>query len=364
MKKHLLVSIALIVMTSLVLTSCGSSQKKRTVRHEDETEEKIVDTTTESKNGFLDLTPATETSEVVMTETSAEPEEELIRLGIVNCDPNESGFRTANDADMKKMFTEDNGYDAVFYYTLKNDEMLQAATHYVESEEIDYLILNAADASGWEDLMQSAKDKGIKVILFDRSIDVSEDYYEAFIVSDMEKEGQLAVEWLESQDLSEYNILHIQGVMGSSAQIGRGMPLDNKADSDSDWNITLESTADWDYESAKSIVAQAIEDGVEFNVIYCDSDYMTKGAVAALDEAGISHGIDGDVLIVSFDGSEFALEELLNGNWNCVVQCSPYMASYMDDIIRNGAIPKTVIVDDMVFDAATITKEDVDNYGF
>ena len=38
------------------------------------------------------------------------PAAELIKVGIINNDPNESGYRTANDADMKATFTEENGY--------------------------------------------------------------------------------------------------------------------------------------------------------------------------------------------------------------------------------------------------------------
>ena len=46
---------------------------------------------------------------------------DLIKVGIINNDPNESGYRTANDKDMKNMFTKENGYDASFAYSLKND---------------------------------------------------------------------------------------------------------------------------------------------------------------------------------------------------------------------------------------------------
>lgn len=31
---------------------------------------------------------------------------DLIKVGIINNDPNESGYRTANDKDMKNMFTK------------------------------------------------------------------------------------------------------------------------------------------------------------------------------------------------------------------------------------------------------------------
>ena len=42
-------------------------------------------------------------------EVVEDPSEEagLIKVGIINNDPNESGYRTANDADMKRVFTEE-----------------------------------------------------------------------------------------------------------------------------------------------------------------------------------------------------------------------------------------------------------------
>ena len=52
-----------------------------------------------------------------------------------------------------------------------------------------------------------------------------------------------------------------------------------------------------------------------------------KGAVAALDEAGITHGVDGDVIVMGFDCNKWALRELLAGKWNYDGQCSPFQAS-------------------------------------
>lgn len=59
---------------------------------------------------------------------------DLIKVGIINNDPNESGYRTANDKDMKATFTEENGYDASFAYSLKNDEQIAAAQTFIQSE--------------------------------------------------------------------------------------------------------------------------------------------------------------------------------------------------------------------------------------
>ncbi|MBO4927733.1 MAG: ABC transporter substrate-binding protein [Clostridiales bacterium] len=287
---------------------------------------------------------------------------ELIKVGIINNDPNESGYRTANDKDMRETFTKENGYEAYFAYSLKNDEQIAAAQKYIQ-DGVDYLLISAAGTSGWETVLTDAKNAGIKVILFDRTIDADESLYEASIVSDMAKEGQTAVDWLASQNLSEYNIIHIQGVMGSSAQIGRSGALDTKVAAEGNWNIVTQQTAEWNAETAQQIVQAVIDSNEKFNVIYAENDDMAKGAVQALDKANISHGVGKDVIVIGFDCNKWALEELLAGNWNYDGQCNPFQASYIDNIIKNGAKQKTVIMEEKGFDASTITKDDVEKYG-
>ena len=286
----------------------------------------------------------------------------LIKVGIINNDPNESGYRTANDRDMKATFTEENGYEASFYYSLKNEDQIAAAQKFIQ-DEVDYLLISAAGTSGWDGVLEQAQKAGIKVILFDRTIDASEDLYEASIVSDMAKEGQQAVDWLASQNLSEYKIIHIQGVMGSSAQVGRSGALEDKVAAEANWTIVKQQTAEWSEETAQQIVQAVIDSGETFNVIYAENDNMAKGAVAALDKANISHGVGKDVIVIGFDCNTWALQELLAGNWNYDGQCNPFQASYIDDIIKNGVKTKVVIMEEKGFDATTITQEDVDNYG-
>ena len=188
------------------------------------------------------------------------------------------------------------------------------------------------------------------------------------MVSDMAKEGETAVNWLASQNLSEYNVVHIQGVVGSSAQIGRTGALDEMVKKEASWNLITQQTADWNAETAQQIVQSVIDSGKKFNVIYAENDDMAKGAVAALDKANISHGVGKDVIVMGFDCNKWALEELLKGNWNYDGQCNPFQASYIDEIIRdleNGKSPasKVVVMEEKGFDAASITQDDVDQYG-
>ena len=306
------------------------------------------------------------TSDGSSSSSSGGSSKSLIKVGIINNDPNESGYRTANVNDLKATFTKDNGYDASFSYSLKNEEQINYAQKYIQ-DSVDYLLISAADTAGWDSVFKDAKDAGVRVILFDRTIDADPSLYEASIVSDMDKEGEQAVDWLKSQNLTSYDIIHLQGVMGSAAQKGRSGAL-TKTASDLNWNIVVEQTAEWNAEKAQQIVQSAIDANKKFNVIYAENDDMAKGAVAALDKANISHGVGKDVVVMGFDCNKWALEELKAGNWNYDGQCNPFQSSYIVDIIdklEKGETlsEKTIIMNEKGFDATTITDEDVQNYG-
>lgn len=291
----------------------------------------------------------------------------LIKVGIINNDPNESGYRTANDKDLKDKFTKENGYDASFAYSKKNDEQMQQAQKMIQ-DEIDYLLLSAAGTSGWDTVLKEAKDAGTKVILFDRIVDADESLYEAGVVSDMDKEGETAVEWLKKQNLDKYEIIHIQGEMGSAAQQGRTGALDKQVKADKNWTLVAQQAAEWSTETAQQIVQTVIDSKKTFNVIYAENDDMAKGAAAALDKANISHGVDKDVIIMGFDCNKWALEELKKGNWNYDGQCNPFQAETLHEIIQKlqkgeTISEKKVIMEEKGFDAKEITDDDIKKFG-
>ena len=289
-----------------------------------------------------------------------------IKVGIVNNPPSESGYREANVKDFEKVFTAENGYEALTYYSLKNDEQLNAAQQFI-TEGVDYLLISAAETTGWDAVLTSAQENGIGVFLFDRMIDCDESLYNAAVVSDMANQGKLAVDWLLAQNLEQYNIIHIQGAMGSDAQIGRTGAVDEQVAAGK-FKVVVQQTATWDEAEAKKIVESVINSGEAFNIVYAENDGMAKGAVAALDEAGITHGVNGDVIVMGFDCNKWALEEVLAGNWNYDGQCSPFQAQVISDMIQtleNGGTleAKKVISEEKGFAAGTITAEDVATYG-
>jgi simple sugar transport system substrate-binding protein len=310
--------------------------------------------------------PAAEAAATEAPAAEAPAADALIKVGIINNPPAESGYRAANVADFEKVFTEANGYAVSTFYSLKNDEQLNAATQFI-TDGVDYLLISAAATDGWDAVLASAKEAGIKVFLFDRMINTDESNYEAAVVSDMAQEGVTAVAWLKSQNLEAYNVIHIQGAMGSDAQIGRTAALDAEFAAGTMTKV-VQQTATWDEATAKQIVESVINSGEAFNVIYAENDGMAKGAVAALDEAGITHGVGKAVIVMGFDCNKWALRELLAGNWNYDGQCSPFQATVIADMITKleageTLTEKKVISEERGFDATTITQEDIDNFG-
>jgi len=292
----------------------------------------------------------------------------LISVGIVNLPPEESGYRQANVDDMNTVFSKANGYDARQTNTGDNSEQIAAAQGYVR-DGVDYLLISAANASGWDNVLQSAKDAGVTVFLFDRLIDTDVSNFKTALVSDMKAEGTNTVNWLLDQGLPEYNVVLIRGQLGSAAEIGRSAAV-LAAQKAGDLTIVADGTGgdSWSLEEARKVVEAAITAGKDFNVIYAENDGMAQGAVQALDAAGISHGADGKVVIIGFDFNRFALRNVQAGYWNYDQQCSPRQASkiseWIKDLESGGSIPSGIVYNDEIgVDTDTVTDAIIANQG-
>lgn len=292
----------------------------------------------------------------------------LIKVGIVNLPPEESGYRQANVEDMNTVFSRANGYDAKQTNTGDNSEQIAAAQGYIR-DGVDYLLISAANASGWDNVLKSAKAAGVTVFLFDRLIDTDLENYQAALVSDMAAEGNTAMEWVLSQNLGTYNVILIRGQLGSAAEQGRSAAVLRARDAGM-INIVADGTGgdSWSLEEARKVVEAAIAAGKDFNVIYAQNDGMAQGAVQALDAAGITHGKNGKVKIIGFDFNRFALRNVQAGYWDCDIQCNPRQAAEISRWIKAKAagqpLPSGIVYQKEIFvDTATITDEIIANQG-
>lgn len=294
--------------------------------------------------------------------------DKMIKVGIVNLPPEESGYRQANVEDMNTVFSKANGYDAKQTNTGDNSEQIAAAQGYIR-DGVDYLLISAANASGWDNVLKSAKSAGVTVFLFDRLIQTDPANFQAALVSDMKAEGTTAMNWVLSQKLGTYNVILIRGQLGSAAEQGRSAAALAARDAGK-INIVADGTGgdSWSLEEARKVVEAAIAAGKDFNVIYAQNDGMAQGAVQALDAAGITHGKNGKVKVLGFDFNRFALRNVQAGYWDCDVQCSPRQAAEISRWIKakasGAALPSGIVYQKEIYaDTASITDDIIANLG-
>lgn len=175
-------------------------------------------------------------------ETPAE-DDNLIVVGVSQVG-SESVWRTAHTQSVQDAFTRANGYLLIFDNARqKQANQIKAIRSFI-SQQVDYIVLSPIEETGWDTVLQEAKDAGIPVILMDRTVEVADDsLYTTWVGSDFIREGQDAGYWLEDylkeqgRDEDEINIVVLQGTKGATATIGRTRGFNETAKIQHNWNI-------------------------------------------------------------------------------------------------------------------------------
>lgn len=293
------------------------------------------------------------------------PDEDLTVIGMCQVGA-ESDWRVANSESMKAVFTEENGYRLLFEDARQKQENQITAIRKFIQQQVDYIVLMPISESGWDSVLQEAKEAGIPVILVDRKVDVEdESLYAAHIGSNFLKEGTLAVTWMENafrETESPVRVIHIQGTLGSTAQIGRTAALEESLERHENWELLAQLDGDFTqaktYEVMTDYLSSLLEKG-EIDVVYCENDNIAFGALQALKEQGYSCGRE-DVNIITFDATRGALTECLRGNISLAVECNPLLGPLVEEVVRtmeaSGTPEKHCYVEEQIFTAGDLTE--------
>ena len=97
-------------------------------------------------------------------------DDNLIVVGVSQVG-SESVWRTAHTQSIQDAFTRANGYLLIFDNARqKQANQIKAIRSFI-SQQVDYIVLSPIEETGWETVLQEAKDAGIPVILMDRTVD-------------------------------------------------------------------------------------------------------------------------------------------------------------------------------------------------
>lgn len=252
----------------------------------------------------------------------------------------ESDWRTANSQSMKDTFSKENGYDLIFDDAQQKQENQITAIRNFIQQEVDYILLAPVTETGWDTVLQEAKDADIPVIIVDRMVDVSDDsLYTTWIGTDALCEGRKAAEWLngfaEAKGIaaSDIHIADIQGTIGSTAQIGRTKGLEEGVDKYG-WDLVAQQTGEFTQAKGQEVMESMLKQYDNINVVYCENDNEAFGAIEAIKAAGKKVGPDGDILVMSFDTTKQGITDTLSGDIIVNTECNPLHGPRVEQIIK------------------------------
>ncbi len=354
MKKRLFSIMTAAAMTAaVVLSGCSGSQTAATT----------AAAPAETKAEAPAETKAAETTKAAAGETTGKQ----IVVGFSQVGA-ESDWRTANTESMKSTFTEANGYKLIFDDAQqKQENQLKAVRNFIQ-QDVDYIVIAPVTETGWDTVLQEAKDAGIPVIIVDRMIDVSDDsLYTAWVGSNFLQEGYDAVAWLDeylkksNRADEEINIVTLQGTIGSSAQIGRTDGVEEKMKDHSNWKMLERQTGEFTQAKGQEVMESFLKTYDNINVVIAENDNMAFGAIDAIKAAGKTCGPDGDIIIISFDAVAAAFDAMIAGDMNVSVECNPLHGPRVSEIIqkleKGESVDKIAYVQEGVYPADTAAAE-------
>ena len=299
-----------------------------------------------------------------MEDTENTVDENLIVVGVSQVG-SESVWRTANTASIQNILTKENGYFLIFNNARQKQENQIKALRSFISQRVDYIVFSPITEDGWETVLQEAKEAGIPVILIDRKVKLSDQsLYTTWIGSDFYKEGRMAGnildEYLTKQHRQEESIriVVLQGTEGATATIGRTNGFNEVAEAHENWLILEQADGEFTTAKGQEEMEMLLHRYKDIDVVISQNDDMTFGALTAIQNAGLTAGEDGDIMVISFDAVKSGLQLVDEGLVTADIECNPNQGEYVETVIRklenNEAVAKLYFVPETVF-----TKENV-----
>lgn len=284
--------------------------------------------------------------------------EEYITVGFIQTGK-ESDWRDANTNDFLNTFTEENGYNLIYIDGNSDSARQIKAMNDLIRQKVDYIILDPIVETGWTESLTAAGEAGIPVIVSDRMVSADDSLYTCWIGSDFETEGHDAALWLEAylekagRSSDSINIVILEGTEGASATIGRSAGLLAEIEKHSNWNVLTSRCGNFTQGEGKTVMEEILKEYQDIDVVISENDNMMFGAMKAMEEAGISYGVEGDVITISFDALHEAFELMMEGKLMVSVECNPLIAGLSHEVIqaleKGEMVEKVNYVEESVF---------------
>lgn len=244
----------------------------------------------------------------------------------------------------------------------KQENQLKAIRSFIVYQ-VDVIVFVPIVETGWDSVLREAQDAHIPVLVIDRKIKTKdESLYAGYIGTDSYEEGRNAARFLQKKynttgphaqiPQKPYTIFEIRGTEGSSPAVGRAAGFREILSDDKSFKIVSSVSGDFLRSLGREVMAHQLDTGSRPDIIFSHNDGMTLGVLDELDSRGIKPGKD--VVIVTIDAEQKAIDSLREGRVNCVIECNPNIGpdvmQMAETLASHHSIPHLVHVHEAVFD--------------
>src|SRR6266498_3422704 len=260
----------------------------------------------------------------------------------------ESDWRTANTASFKETATK-LGVKLVFSDAQQKQENQISAIRSCIQQGVNVIALPPVVETGWDAVLQEAKDANIPVIIVDRSVSADASMYSAHIGSDMEIEGKKAGDEMNKLLPDGGNVLEISGTTGSGAATGRAKGF--RETLNANIKILDSQTGNFNPTEAKPVAEAFLKKYAgQINGFFIHNDGMAQAVVEAMKAAGVKPG---DIKMVSVDGTRGGFQMMIDGWVQADVECNPLLGPQVLEMalkIMNGEkVDANVLTNETVY---------------
>jgi len=151
-------------------------------------------------------------------------------------------------------------------------------------------------------------------------------------------------------------IAQLEGTTGAAPAIERAKGFKEVMDAEhkDDWEIVASQTGDFTRAGGKQVMQAFLQSNPDIDVLFAHNDDMGLGAIEAIEAAGKKPGQD--IKIVSIDGTRNAVQGIVDGTINAVIESNPRFGPLAfktaGDFYAGTGIPADVIISDNQYDSS------------
>lgn len=282
----------------------------------------------------------------------------------------ESEWRIAMSKILQDEFKKQPTFEFIFSDAQqKQENQLKSIRTFIQ-QKVDFIVFAPVVQTGWDSVLQEAKEAKIPVIVVNRRLTTStgkpEDYMATFIGPDNLDAGRLAAKAMldKFKDApGPVNVVMLEGTVGASTAVERKAGFEEIIKGQNKLKIVKSQSGDYTRAKGKEVMEAFLKsakaENLKIDALFAQSDDMGIGAMQAIEEAGLKPGKD--IVIVGIDGVKGAFEAMIAGKQAATIEnpvdYSAVLLKTIKDIQDKKELPKWTKLEFKTYTADVAQKE-------